>query len=159
MRPVPRMHTPIHTAIRTPFHDPRPFHERDTVREIDSAIELDLDDEDIETFDEKAERARADAIDGVALLRLAQTLNLRIAEAAKAGIVTLDVCVDAMWLVEKSAVLDSVMQIERLVASIEEGMLGMPPVGAATAARAALAEYKRCITPPPAVEPHAQDGE
>ncbi|MBS2016210.1 MAG: hypothetical protein JST00_25230 [Deltaproteobacteria bacterium] len=219
-------------------HDPRPFGERDTLREIDSAIALDVDDDDIEilaTADHRSEGlsepfhwcdyhcrrcplsstcevppsdrgslasvlaelegalaaavgslteelaraglpadapsevalATVTALEGRRLVRLAKEVNVRVAEAAQAGLVPIAISIDTIRLVGKSAritgegyapaphdcdtsvvpgdLFANVMHLEHLVGSLEEQMAAMPPVAAATAARAALAEYARCF--------------
>lgn len=220
------------------IHDLKAFSERDTVREIESSIQLDLEDDDVEVLASadhdarllsepyhwcdyhcrrcplageckiaKSDRgsfasileelegalesavqqiteelarsgvppeapseialATVTALEGRRLVRLAKSVNLRIAEAAQVGLLPVDISVDAIRLAGKSAritgdgyapspedaddspvpgdLFANVMHIERLVESLEERMIGMPPVGVATAARSALAEYKRCF--------------
>lgn len=221
------------------LHDLKPFCERDTVREIDSAIELDVGDDDVEVLASanhdprllsepyhwcdyhcrrcplagecklaKSDRgsfanileeledvldcavqqiteelarsgvppeapsevalATVTALEGRRLVRLARTVNLRVVDAVQAGLLpSVQISVDAIRLAGKTAritgdgyapspedaddspvpgdLFANIMHIEQLVGSMEEQMIGLPPVAAATAARSAIADYKRCF--------------
>ncbi len=153
------------------------FAERETVREIESAIQLDDDDVEIlenalanaaSVIASEVAMANVTPIEGRRLVRLARDVNIRLAQAIEAGLVSFDVAELGFRLVGKSAritgegyapapaeawdslvpgdLFANVLHLEALVLRLEIRMQGWPPVGAATAVRSSLAEYNRALS-------------